>query len=310
MGLPESVSRIKIVVQQVIQDPFILEMRGRQVNCLPGSTHVMGVLNVTPDSFSDGGRYLDVGLAVERARIMEAEGALFIDVGGASSRPIGTVYGAGAEPVTATTELERILPVIRRIARELPRVIISVDTFRLEVAERVLEEGAHLINDITGLRHDPGLAKLVADAGAALALMHSVGKAGDMPHAVSHENVAGEVAAFLRSAASTALEAGVANILLDPGFGFGKSVADNFRLIDQIDRFIALGHPVLIGVSRKSSVGVAVSPTADAAPVDQRLFGSLGATAVAVMRGASVVRTHDVKATAQMLRVMRKATGL
>ncbi|MFT5142016.1 MAG: dihydropteroate synthase [Rhodothermales bacterium] len=288
----------------------MLEMRGRQVNCLPGSTHVMGVLNVTPDSFSDGGQYLDVGLALERARVMEAEGALFIDVGGASSRPAGTVYGAGAEPVSAETELERVLPVIRRIVRELPRVVVSVDTYRSEVAERVLDEGVHLINDITGLRHDPGLAKLAAHAGAALALMHSVGEVGGMPHAVSHENVAGEVATFLRTAAATAVEAGVTSILLDPGFGFGKSVADNFRLIDQIDRFIALGHPVMIGVSRKSSVGAAVSLTADAAPVDERLYGSLGATAVAVMRGASIVRTHDVKATAQMLRVMRKAAGL
>ncbi|MFT4603669.1 MAG: dihydropteroate synthase [Rhodothermales bacterium] len=269
----------------------------------------MGILNVTPDSFSDGGKFLDPGLAVARARQMAEEGALFIDVGGASSRPAGQTYGAGAEPVLAEVELERVLPVVKAIVRQLPEVIISVDTFRASVAEAVIAEGAHLINDITALRHSPEIADHVAKAGAGLALMHSRGFVGSMPAEASYKDVVAEVTASLVDAARQAREKGVNSILLDPGFGFGKSVEDNFRLIDGVDRLTSAGYPVLVGISRKSSIGVALGSADRPAPVADRLFGSLGATAVAVMRGASIVRTHDVRQTSEMIRGLLPSAG-
>lgn len=269
----------------------------------------MGILNVTPDSFSDGGLFLDPDRAVARARKMASEGALFIDVGGASSRPAGTTYGAGAEPVSADVELQRVLPVVKAIARDLPEVIISVDTFRADVAEAALGEGAHLINDITALRHSPAIAEHVAKAGAGLALMHSRGFVGSMPAEAVYEDVVAEVAESLVEAAARARDAGVQSIVLDPGFGFGKSVGDNFRLVNSVSQLTATGYPVLIGVSRKSSIGVALGSKEAPVPVGDRLFGSLGATAVAVMRGASIVRTHDVAQTSQMLRVLLATAG-
>ena len=285
-------------------DPFLLNLRGRTLECEPGRSHVMGVLNVTPDSFSDGGLYLETETAIGRAAEMADEGAVLVDVGGASSRPRGLIYGEGAHLVGPEEEAERVIPVVEGIARHLPDLIISVDTFHAEVARRALDAGAHLINDITGLRHDPGLADLVARAGAGLALMHSLGQVGHMPHSGTYEDVVSEVADFLHGAARTASAAGVRAIILDPGFGFGKGVEDNFRLMANVDRLIALGFPVLIGVSRKSSIGAALATRESPAPVEQRLFGSLGATAVAVLRGASIVRTHDVAETVQMLRVL------
>ncbi|NNE71196.1 MAG: dihydropteroate synthase, partial [Rhodothermales bacterium] len=191
----------------------------------------------------------------------------------------------------------------------LPEVLISVDTFRDTVAEAVLDQGAHLVNDITALRHSPAIADHVARHGAGLALMHSVGFVGDMPHEATYRNVVAEVAGALLDAADTAAGRGVRSILIDPGFGFGKSVEDNLRLIDHVDRLTALGRPVMVGVSRKSSIGHALSDGSAPAAVDERLFGSLGATAVAVLRGASLVRTHDVKATAEMLRVIGRISA-
>ena len=269
----------------------------------------MGILNITPDSFSDGGLWLDPDRAVARAGQMADEGARFIDVGGASSRPAGATYGSGAEPVPADVELKRVLPVVRAIARQLPEVLISVDTFRASVAEAVLGEGAHLINDITALRHDPKIADHVAKSGAGLALMHSVGFVGAMPAVTGYRDVVGEVTESLVEAARQAREKGVQSIVLDPGFGFGKSVEDNFRLIAGVDRLTSAGYPVLVGISRKSSIGVALGSADTPAPVANRLFGSLGSTAVAVMRGASIVRTHDVSPTVEMLRGLLASAG-
>lgn len=269
----------------------------------------MGILNVTPDSFSDGGLYLDYGSAVARAREMISQGATIIDVGGASSRPAGSTYGAGADPVLAEVEMERVIPVVKALAKQLPEAVISVDTFRAAVAEAALQEGAHLINDITALRHNPEIAGLVAEAGAGLALMHSRGAVGSMPHVADYSDVVEEVCKGLAEAASNARAAGVKAILLDPGFGFGKSMEDNLKLINNVDSLTALGYPVMIGISRKSSIGAALGSPENPVPVGQRLYGTLGATAVGVMRGAAVVRTHDVRETAQMLQVLVQTAG-
>ena len=268
----------------------------------------MGILNVTPDSFSDGGRYMNVDDALRRAEAMLDEGAVLIDVGGESSRPRGTAYGAGAEAVAAQEELRRLLPVVEAIAGRFPEALISVDTYKPEVARVALEAGAHLVNDITGLRYYPEMARVVADAGAPLVVMHALGRPGQMPHEHHYTDVVGEVRASLQQSVRVAEEAGVRHLITDPGFGFGKTPAENLRLIDGVDTLVALGRPVLVGISRKSTIGVVLGRPDAPAPVDERLFGTLGATAVAVLRGATLVRTHDVRPTVDMLRVLAATT--
>ena len=289
---------------EVSLDPFVLDLRGHTLDCSPGQAHVRGILTVTPESFSDGGMYQEADAAVERAVAMAREGAVLVDVGGASSRPRGLIYGDGAHLVSPEEEAARILPVIEGLRKAAPDLLISVDTFQESVARQALEAGAHLINDITALRHSPALADRVAEAGAGIALMHSRGEAGHMPHSGSYDDAVDEVAAALKEAAARARRAGVRSVMLDPGFGFGKTMEDNLRLIGNVDTLTALGYPVLIGVSRKSSIGAALSSRESPAPIPERLFGSLGATAVGVLRGASIVRTHDVAETVQMLRVL------
>ncbi len=291
---------------------YVLDCRGRLIDCTPphpAGAVIMGILNVTPDSFSDGGRYTGVTEAVRRAAEMLEEGATIIDVGGESSRPRGKAYGSGAAAVSVEEEIARVEPVVRAIARELPEAIISVDTYKSAVARAVLDAGAHIINDVTALRYFPETAALAAEAGSAMILMHSIGRPGEMPQEHRYTNVVREVRDALHKAENLAAEAGVQSIALDPGFGFGKSVDENYALLSQLDRIAALGRPVLIGVSRKNSIGVAASKGPEPLPVDERLFGSLGATAVGVMRGATLVRTHDVKATVEMLRVLAKAAA-
>lgn len=292
-------------------DPNVLTAGPLRLDCRPpvrGGAHVMGVLNVTPDSFSDGGMYLDTEKAITRAVAMVSEGAAIIDVGGASSRPKGSTYGQGASLISADEECHRILPVIAGLAERLPGVWISVDTFRSEVAAAALEAGAHMLNDITALRFDPAMARVASEADAPLVLMHSVGMPGDMPHVAASENILADVGAALSIALDQARAAGCRQLLVDPGFGFGKTTVDNLRLMAHVDYFLALGHPVLIGVSRKSSIGhaaVGEEASQDAIPPPgERLSGSLAVTGIAVQAGASIVRTHDVAATRQFLNVL------
>lgn len=276
---------------------------------IPGGAHVMGVLNVTPDSFSDGGRFLDPAVAVQHAARMAAEGARLIDIGGASSRPRGTAYGAGAALVDAEEEMRRILPVVEGVSATWPDVWISVDTFRADVAEAALAAGAHMINDITALRFAPGLADVCARHDVPLVLMHSVGMPGDMPHAVESTNVVETVRRELHDAAVQARNAGCTQLVLDPGFGFGKTHADNFQLLAGVGTLREEGLPVLVGVSRKSSIGWAARARESdpVVPPEDRLPGSLAAAGEAVRHGASIVRTHDVAATVQYLRVLEKS---
>lgn len=287
----------------------ILHARNLTLDCrLPvhGGAHVMGVLNVTPDSFSDGGAYLDPVVATRRAREMAAEGARLIDIGGASSRPKGAAYGKGAALVSAKEELRRILPVIESVAAALPDIWISVDTFRADVARAALTAGAHMINDITGLRFAPELARACADHDAPLVLMHSVGMPGDMPHVVESPDVVETVCHELGRAVAVARQAGCRQLVLDPGFGFGKTHEGNFRLLSGVSALRQEDLPVLIGVSRKSSIGWA-SRSGEHDPLpppEDRLPGSLAAAGVAVQHGASLVRTHDVAATVHYLRTL------
>jgi len=283
-------------------DRFVLNCRGQTLDCRPGSStvsgaHVMGILNVTPDSFSDGGQFVAVEDAVSRAAEMLSEGAAIIDVGGESTRP-------GADPVSLDEEKDRVLPVIEAIADQFPDALLSIDTYKPEMARAALAAGAHIVNDVTGLRHHPEMADVAADADAPFIIMHSTGEPGDLTAPREYADVTAEVRDALARAAETAADAGVSSIVLDPGFGFGKSHTDNLRLMNEIDELLTLDRPLLIGVSRKSTIGATLGTPSHPAPTDERLFGSLGATAVAVMRGATLVRAHDVAATVQMLDVL------
>ncbi len=286
---------------------FVLNCRGRELDCRPFQSHgagVMGILNVTPDSFSDGGRYLEREDALRRTEAMLEAGADIIDVGGESTRPAGSVYGEGAPQVEADEERRRILPVIEAITDRFPEVIISVDTYKPIVARDALEAGASIVNDVTGLRRGSELAEVAAAHDAPVVVMHSVGEPGELTHASEYTNVVAEVKESLRRSVATAEAAGVNDIIVDAGFGFGKSVEDNLRLMGASTEFLALDRPVLVGISRKSTVGAVLGSSEHPRPVDERLFGSLGVTAVAVLRGASIVRTHDVRATSDMLRTL------
>ncbi|HDH99513.1 MAG TPA: dihydropteroate synthase [Firmicutes bacterium] len=253
---------------------------------------IMGVLNVTPDSFSDGGLFLRTEDAVRRAEEMAQEGADIIDIGGESSRP-------GAEPVPLEEELRRVIPVVREVARRLS-VPISIDTYKAEVARRALEEGASIVNDISALRFDPDMAEVVARRRAPVVLMHMKGTPRDMQRNPYYEDVLGEVEGFLRERKEAAVGMGIPeeNIILDPGIGFGKRVQDNLQLLKNLDRLVALGSPVLVGTSRKSFIGAVLD-----LPVEERLEGTLATLVLAVAKGAKILRVHDVRPAVRVVRM-------
>jgi dihydropteroate synthase len=245
---------------------------------------VMGVVNITPDSFSDGGVNFDPADAAASARSMLAEGAAIVDVGGESTRP-------GSEGVGTNEELRRVLPVLEQVGGEVP---VSIDTSKAEVARRALELGAELVNDITALRGDPEMAETVAAADAYLCLMHMQGEPRTMQADPRYDDVVSEVAAFLEERLRIAVAAGVSEnrICLDPGIGFGKTVEQNFELIRRLDELAALGRPVLVGFSRKSSLGKLLG---DPQATTGSLAASVGAAVAAYERGATILRVHDVR---------------
>jgi dihydropteroate synthase len=245
---------------------------------------VMGVVNVTPDSFSDGGVNFDPERAAETARRMLDDGAAIVDIGGESTRP-------GAGPVSADEELRRVVPVLERLEGQVP---VSIDTSKAEVASRALELGAELVNDVTSLRGDPGLAGVVADRGAYLCLMHMLGEPRTMQRDPRYDDVVAEVKRFLEERLAAAVEAGVAEdrICLDPGIGFGKTVEHNFELVRRLDELAALGRPILVGFSRKSSLGKLLG---DPEATTGTTAASVGAAVAAYERGATILRVHDVR---------------
>jgi dihydropteroate synthase len=245
---------------------------------------VMGVLNVTPDSFSDGGRYADLPAALNRIGEMVEEGARIIDIGGESTRP-------GSDPVPAGTELERTVPVITAAVKQWPGVIFSIDTTKYEVAKAALDSGAHLVNDVSGLSKEPRLAELAATYGAGLVIMHSPGEPKTMQHKPRYGNVIDEVYEFLTSRAHLAREAGVGSIIIDPGIGFGKKLEHNLALLASVAAFADTGYPVLIGASNKSMIGRLLNNR----PVEKRLAGTLAVHYDALTKGAKIIRVHDVR---------------
>ncbi len=253
---------------------------------------VMGVVNTTPDSFSDGGQFFDANRAVDHALQLVADGADIIDVGGESTRP-------GADPVGSEEEMRRVVPVIERLAAQT-NVPISIDTYKGSVARAALTAGATIVNDISGLTADPRLAQAVAEFDAGLILMHKRGDPTTMQSDTHYDDLMAEIRLFLREAISKAETAGVdpAKIMIDPGIGFGKDLAGNVEIINSVGSLTELGKPVMIGASRKSFIGRITG-----ADPGHRLHGSLAAAAVAVIYGASAVRVHDVKETREAVDV-------
>jgi dihydropteroate synthase len=254
----------------------------------------MGILNLTPDSFSDGGAWTRPDLAIERARLMVAEGADVLDVGGESTRP-------GAEPVAAEEQIRRTEPIIRRLAEELRDLDrpppISIDTRSADVARAALDAGASIVNDVAAGRDDPDVLRLAADRGACFVLMHMAGRPATMQQAPYYDDVVGEVETFLRERIAAAEHAGIPTraLLIDPGIGFGKRREDNLDLLGALDRFAAIGPAVLLGASRKRFMGAICSDAEGNAPAPDRLVpATCAVTALGVMAGASVFRVHDV----------------
>lgn len=263
---------------------YALEVKGRGFALGP-RTWIMGILNVTPDSFSDGGAYPDKEKAIERGLEMIGKGADVIDVGGESTRP-------GSRPVSEDEEMGRILPVIRGL-RKSATVLLSVDTMKATVAEAALEAGADIINDVSAFRFDPRMAGVVSRQGAAVVLMHMKGTPETMQSDPRYADLFDEIGWFLKDRIEEARSAGIGRgrIIVDPGIGFGKSPEDNLALIDNLGFLEELGCPVLVGASRKSFIGKALG-----LPVTERLEGSIAAGVLSIARGAHILRVHDVRA--------------
>jgi dihydropteroate synthase len=258
----------------------------------------MGIVNVTPDSFSDGGVNFRAEDAIATARRMVAEGVAIVDVGGESTRP-------GSDPVPVDEELRRVVPVLEALAGELP---VSIDTAKAEVAKRAIGLGAELVNDVTALRGDPALAGIVAESGVYLCVMHMLGEPRTMQRDPRYDDVVSEVKAFLEERLRFAVAEGIAeeNVCLDPGIGFGKTVAHNFELIRRLDELTALGRPIVVGVSRKSSLGkILGDPDAKTGP----LSASIAAAVAAYERGATILRVHDVREHVEALTAARAVVG-
>lgn len=255
---------------------------------------VFGILNVTPDSFSDGGEFFDAEAAVARALAMLEEGADVIDTGGESTRP-------GSDPVPPDEELRRVVPVVREILRARPEAVISVDTYRAATAGAALEAGARIVNDVTALRGDPRMVSVVAGAGCPVVLMHMLGEPKTMQKAPHYDDVVREVREFLAGRAEYAVKAGVRpeNIILDPGIGFGKTLEHNLALLKRLDILVDLGYPVLVGASRKRFLGKITGAEAAA----DRIAATVATTVLAYERGASLFRVHDVRANRDALAV-------
>lgn len=253
---------------------------------------VMGVLNVTPDSFSDGGKYNSVQQAINAVGAMVLEGASIIDIGGESTRP-------GAEPVSESEELNRVIPVLEKVLNRFPDIFFSVDTTKYSIAEESLKLGAHIINDISGLQKEPRLAELCATYQAGYVLMHSQGNPQTMQENPKYENVVEDIFAFLKERIEQIRQAGVSSIIVDPGIGFGKTLRHNLEIIKELKKFVTLNYPVLVGASRKSMIGKIL----DNRPAEGRLAGTLAVHYHCLLNGAKILRVHDVQEAVDSIKI-------
>ena len=273
--------------------PYVLRLPGGRALSLGDRTLVMGILNVTPDSFADGGAYMDPGRALEAAHRLEADGADLIDIGGESTRP-------GAGPLPVSEELDRVLPVLQRVAAGVS-VPISVDTYKAEVARRALDAGAVMINDVSALSYDSELARVVAAAGVPVVLMHNRGRSSEMYREARYEHVVTEVRDELSTGIQRATDAGISRdqIVVDPGLGFAKQAPQTLTALANLSGLMQLDRPILVGPSRKSFLKRALGD----APPDAREWGTAAAVTAAVLLGAHIVRVHGVGEMSQVVRV-------
>lgn len=288
-GLARLAGEIETVLKNLEgRRPYTLDCRGKKLN-MGTRTLVMGILNVTPDSFSDGGKFFDVEDAVIRARQMVDEGADIIDLGGESTRP-------GHTPVPADEELRRIIPVLERLVNEI-EIPISVDTFKAEVARQVLERGANIINDQWALRADRNMASVIAEYDAPVIIMHN-------QHGTEYRDLMGDIVAYFRESMAIAEAAGIPGekIIIDPGIGFGKTVEQNLEVMRKLKELDCLGQPVLLGTSRKSMIGKTLN-----LPLEQRVEGTGATVAVGIAFGVDIIRVHDVR---EMVRVARMTDAM
>ena len=258
-------------------------------------TLIMGILNVTPDSFSDGGKYINSQIAVDYALKMENEGADIIDIGGESTKP-------GAKPVAIEEELKRIIPVIKGI-RKISNVVISIDTYKSNVADKAIKVGANIINDISGLQFDNDMIRLAAELQVPVIVMHMLGNPQNMQNDPSYNNLMDELIFFFQERVDLMTSNGILknNIILDPGIGFGKTVEHNFTIIRELNRIVDLGFPVLTGPSRKSFIGHTLN-----LPPEERIEGTIAAVTAAIMNGSRIVRVHDVNKISRVVNVTEK----
>jgi len=265
----------------------------------PSYTLIMGILNMTPDSFSDGGQFKSHNKAIDHALKMVEEGANIIDIGGESTRP-------GAEAVQLEEELSRTIPIIEAI-RLKSDCLISIDTYKSKVATAALAAGADMVNDISGLTFDHNMASLVAERNVPVIIMHIKGKPGDMQKNPNYDNLIKEVKAFFEVQIAIAKRAGIdsGNIILDPGIGFGKRLEDNFEIIRELGQISTMGYPVLLGPSRKSFIGFTLD-----LPIEERIEGTLASITAGVINGARIVRVHDIRATRRTLTITEKIMGI
>lgn len=259
-----------------------LSLRGSKLDL--SIPKVMGILNATPDSFSDGGRYLSVQKAVDKIGEMVQAGAAIIDVGGESTRP-------GSDPVSEQEEIDRVIPVLEKSVSMFPEVIFSIDTTKYNVAKSALESGVHIVNDVSGLTKEPRFAELCYSYESGYVLMHSQGDPKTMQKNPNYDNVTDDILIFFQEKLELLRKAGVKSIMVDPGIGFGKTLAHNLQLIDQLQSFTTLGHPVLVGASRKTMIGQILNNR----PVEGRLAGTIAAHYHALINGAKILRVHDVR---------------
>lgn len=281
---------ILLPMSAIVQHQFVYRFGKREYD-LSSRTHLMGILNVTPDSFSDGGKFLASEAALEHALQMVEDGADIIDVGGESTRPKSNAYGEGAEAISLDDELQRVIPVIEKLAKHTD-VPISIDTYKSEVAREALKAGASIVNDISGFTFDEAMPSVVAAAGASAVVMHIQGTPKTMQVNPVYSDLMGDVIRFLRDSIEKGRRAGIKQLMIDPGIGFGKRLEHNLQLMGRLNEFKVLGCPILVGPSRKSFIGAILD-----VPVSERREGSLAAAVACILNGAHVLRVHDVKET-------------
>jgi dihydropteroate synthase len=258
---------------------------------LSSRTHIVGVLNVTPDSFSDGGRFFVESAAIEHAMRLAEEGADIIDIGGESTRP-------GSDSVPVDEELRRVIPVIEALVAKT-KIPISIDTYKSTVAKRALEAGATIVNDISGLTSDPEMVDVAANHDASVIIMHMKGTPKTMQVDPEYDDVVEEVKTFLQEQARVALDHGISQIIIDPGIGFGKKLEHNLEIFGRLEELAEIGYPLMVGPSRKSFIGTILN-----LPVDSRLEGTAAAVAASILKGANLVRVHDVQAMKRVAQVV------